>query len=521
MDSDQPVGPVQAAPEAVADVAAAVIPAEVVGSDQPVEPVQIAPEAVADVAAAVIPAEVVNSDQPVEPEQTSPEAVAEVAVAVIPAEVVNSVQPIEPVQISPAEIVVEAQPEPVSLVDEALGNPWLLGAGLLVVLLGLMAISRRNAQKETDESELASLDASDDAGFADEMELPDETFSDLDDAGDAARRAPEKEQAADALGEADVYIAYGKFNQAAELLEDAISDEPQRSDLQLKLLEVLAELGDREGFLRQVADLEYLGGVNSQIEQVKSRYPAMAAAGFAAGVGSVASSASAESDFDADDFITDAKSATAVEDKDDAFDLDELGIDADDELNASAQPSGQAIDEFSLDIDFDAPVTKSETDSGFDLNFDEMSSESLVFESKPADDAFADFTLDIDSDGTSANAGADELSLASDFDLSAAEDLQPLEPIAAEIEAQMDYADDEFSEFTAETAQLKDEAQSADDEDFDFLSGTDETATKLDLARAYIDMGDAEGARDILDEVLEEGSDIQQQEARELIGKLA
>ena len=58
------------------------------------------------------------------------------------------------------------------------------------------------------------------------------------------------------------------------------------------------------------------------------------------------------------------------------------------------------------------------------------------------------------------------------------------------------------------------------EEDFDFLSGTDETATKLDLARAYIDMGDSEGARDILDEVLAEGNEAQQGEARELIAKL-
>jgi pilus assembly protein FimV len=58
------------------------------------------------------------------------------------------------------------------------------------------------------------------------------------------------------------------------------------------------------------------------------------------------------------------------------------------------------------------------------------------------------------------------------------------------------------------------------DDDFDFLSGTDETATKLDLARAYIDMGDTEGARDILDEVIAEGNDDQQQEARELVTNL-
>ncbi len=64
--------------------------------------------------------------------------------------------------------------------------------------------------------------------------------------------------------------------------------------------------------------------------------------------------------------------------------------------------------------------------------------------------------------------------------------------------------------------------EGADDEDdFDFLSGADEAATKLDLARAYIDMGDSEGARDILDEVLAEGNDSQQAEARELLERLA
>lgn len=40
------------------------------------------------------------------------------------------------------------------------------------------------------------------------------------------------------------------------------------------------------------------------------------------------------------------------------------------------------------------------------------------------------------------------------------------------------------------------------------------------VMRAYIDMGDSEGARDILDEVIAEGNEGQQQEARELIGKL-
>jgi len=53
------------------------------------------------------------------------------------------------------------------------------------------------------------------------------------------------------------------------------------------------------------------------------------------------------------------------------------------------------------------------------------------------------------------------------------------------------------------------------------LPGWDETATKLDLAKAYIDMGDAEGARSILDEVMAEGNDNQKQQARSLAAQIA
>ncbi|MGI9344080.1 MAG: FimV/HubP family polar landmark protein [Gammaproteobacteria bacterium] len=48
-----------------------------------------------------------------------------------------------------------------------------------------------------------------------------------------------------------------------------------------------------------------------------------------------------------------------------------------------------------------------------------------------------------------------------------------------------------------------------------------EVGTKLDLARAYIDMGDPDGARSILNEVLEEASDDQRQEAQKLLDDLA
>jgi pilus assembly protein FimV len=49
----------------------------------------------------------------------------------------------------------------------------------------------------------------------------------------------------------------------------------------------------------------------------------------------------------------------------------------------------------------------------------------------------------------------------------------------------------------------------------------DEVGTKLDLARAYIDMGDPDGARSILEEVIEEGDESQRENAHTLLRSIA
>jgi pilus assembly protein FimV len=59
-----------------------------------------------------------------------------------------------------------------------------------------------------------------------------------------------------------------------------------------------------------------------------------------------------------------------------------------------------------------------------------------------------------------------------------------------------------------------------DDEIFEYLSDADEAATKLDLARAYFEMGDSDGAREILEEVLREGNEDQIKDASTLLSKL-
>jgi pilus assembly protein FimV len=55
----------------------------------------------------------------------------------------------------------------------------------------------------------------------------------------------------------------------------------------------------------------------------------------------------------------------------------------------------------------------------------------------------------------------------------------------------------------------------------DMSSGVDHIATKLDLAKAYLDMGDEEGAREALNEVIAQGSTEQQDEAKKLLDTIA
>ncbi len=77
--------------------------------------------------------------------------------------------------------------------------------------------------------------------------------------------------------------------------------------------------------------------------------------------------------------------------------------------------------------------------------------------------------------------------------------------------------DENFVKFDLEFASDAAEAF-ADGEPGDLEFGSEDEddiiATKLDLAEAYIDMGDADGAQEILNEVLEEGTPEQQEEAR-------
>ncbi|MTI52672.1 MAG: peptigoglycan-binding protein LysM [Alcanivorax sp.] len=206
---------------------------------------------------------------------------------------------------------------------------------------------------------------------------------------------------------------------------------------------------------------------------------------------------------DDDDSVAVAGGETATE-RDAADDLDDFDDLQLDDLDVSLTDDRTGVD--------DPAPAPAESSSREDAG-DELADLSL--EDDDTELSLDDLSLDDDeplSQRTEPEAGADDLD---DLNLELEDAGQDDAPAA-------DYQPEPRTAATppADTSEVSDDML-GDDDDFDFLGETDENATKLDLARAYIDMGDAEGARDILNEVLSEGSDEQQGEAKELLSRVS
>jgi len=183
-------------------------------------------------------------------------------------------------------------------------------------------------------------------------------------------------------------------------------------------------------------------------------------------------------DFENDTAMENDADATAVDFEIEDFDDEELVAESSEEK----QDTEQADTEISRGLDFDLS----------DLGIDDMDDESNQ-ESE---------TIDLEE-----FAAADEEEEGIDIDASNAE---KTDVEAQEVET-IDMDDLDF--LAAENDAIPDN----DDEDFDLLSDDDEAATKLDLAYAYQKMGDIDGAREILEEVISEGNDAQISEAKNLL----
>lgn len=396
---------------------------------------------------------------------------------------------------TPAQNVPETRPVPLAeqpvpesgpgFLSFLFGHPLYLALSALLPL-GLIAallVYRRRKQEEEEEVELeeeSSLEPMSlipdepQQGDQEELEL-DETLE-IDEDSLLEDEEPEEttQQTDDAISEADIYIAYGRFPQAVELLQKAIANEPDRSDLRLKLLEVHAENNDLDNFKAALAGVESLNDQDAlrQADAYKARFPAEA-------------------------FFGDATPQAAAEEADNDFEQFDLNEALSDE--SDVDPDGELGD---LEFDLD------------DLEFNDESAES-------ADDLefqLDDLDLEPDQGKDDTSEALEELELPSESDLPAQEEApaQLDDLYDPELELDEGYADAEEESVSFDDG-LPDLESVLEGDDLEFLSDDDEAATKLDLARAYIDMGDTEGARDILQEVLDSGSDAQKQEAQALM----
>ncbi|MBV4492441.1 FimV/HubP family polar landmark protein [Pseudomonas oryzicola] len=192
----------------------------------------------------------------------------------------------------------------------------------------------------------------------------------------------------------------------------------------------------------------------------------------------------------------------------------ELQADADADFEAMlAQAEAQpAVDLSDFDLDISEPVAPAAPAAADEPPVD-VAAELAAFDSVPAFDPLSEFDLPSDFD----------LSLSLEDDSPAAKSFaSELDDVNAELDKLSQSLESPSLEphFTSEDAAAQPEPEPLDDLDFDFFSGSDEVATKLDLARAYIDMGDHQGARDILDEVVKDGDESQRQEAEDMLSRL-
>ncbi|WLH28237.1 FimV/HubP family polar landmark protein [Pseudomonas canadensis] len=325
----------------------------------------------------------------------------------------------------------------------------------------------------------------------------------------------------DALAQAQSHIDRGHLNQAADVLQQAIRHEPKRSDLRLKLMEVYGLQNDKDGFVTQERQLVANGENHAQVEQLKSRFPAMAvlAAGVSAAVAAAALDAQYVKDLledkpapaqpeafdtDFDLSLDDLEEASPAEVKDDQQTFESLL-----KQQTEAKASPDDLSDFDLDLQLDAPAS-TQSDDDFLSGLEEQMKDAPAVEPP-----------------TLTPAALDDFDLPEDFDLSLADEPEVAakpDAFASELDdvnAELDRLSQSLEHPSIEPSFTAEDAAKGDDEpEFDFLSGTDEVATKLDLAQAYIDMGDADGARDILTEVLTEGDETQRGEAKEMLGRI-
>ncbi|MBI5614853.1 MAG: hypothetical protein HY943_01050 [Gammaproteobacteria bacterium] len=244
----------------------------------------------------------------------------------------------------------------------------------------------------------------------------------------------------------------------------------------------------------------------------------------------------------------------SLEDDDGVLDISGgLGSDLDLELDAGESPDldltaeagpdldlslqNPEIDDFELEVDDPNAPSSNESDIEFDLalqdttDFDSLRVDDTL-ELPKSSSAFGKLTMgeNVEESLEDLTRSMEESMAALDLEEDAKDPAFDLDmaPLDANAENALDFdiddahletlgLDAEDIDFNATQSHIDRTVVLPRDDAFDLQDDADEVDTKLNLAKAYLELGDNEGARSILDEVVRDGSDAQRAEAQKLL----
>lgn len=409
-------------------------------------------------------------------------------------------------EITPAETtppVVQTE-KPQSFVDKAKsmifdGGLWKVLAGvggLLVAGLVFLFFRRRRADEEFEismlsiesnshsidttrsESQSASISTSV-ASVAETVPDKETSFLTVYSDSDAVVQADE----VDPVAEADVYIAYGRDEQAEEVLLDGIAGHPERVDIKHKLLSLYHKTENAEGFERVAEELysqreavtpEVWEEVSTMGKQIAPENPL-----FDLSVGDL--TAAASSMIIDTDSVTDAATEAVDDVKDTAAELTDAVGEVTDEAKEAAEKIDNSLnDEDSIHL-INFEDGRSEISELDDVEIDalDIDADSNADEKETDVIEFNDSALNIANEAAAEGSKVAEVSLDDDADL----DL--------DLDFNTEIGDDEAS--IGEVSEVS---------DLEIDPDYDEARTQYELAKVFVDLGDEDGARKILNELV-------------------
>ena len=469
---------------------------------------------------------------PAEEEDTGAVVAEEEATAteesVQPAQPATDVEPAEEAPLAEEKAVTPVVPEQTSWLEDNMMTLLTVGGGLVGVgvIVGLVSSARRRKEDEGEEQSIAPapVAADDESILLDEEEttasaatVHDTSF--LSEYSSEDLKALHEDTAdVDPVAEADVYVAYGRYQQAQEILQEALnSDIADHTTVRYKMLEVLFATQNRDDFVSLAQEMVESGQVDeesAQWQQVKTMGRDLDKNNplFAEGVSAVDAVTQISTDLETE--------SVEADDTELSLDLSKLAEELDSTIDDDSEPlTGLESMELDLSGFHQAEEPSSEEAEPLPATFTEMGE--LEVDSALAETELHTEMADLSdlAELGGQNDLEDELAdLSAEVEGVMADSTildQPLD-IEEEVSSLLEDMDEELSEAVDQTHT---EELILDDQEPESILG-EESATKLELAQAYIEMGDREGAVSILQEVEEDGTDDQKDAASRLLSEL-